>query len=99
MAKSATKDLDYILETMVGGGGRWQWRKALWLVPQYAANGIPLMLHMFTAYSPRHRCFVDACDDKNGSNNIDAPFVSFAIPKDHASSNFLKYVPGIKDLR
>ena len=50
-------DLDYILEDVVGGGGRWQWRKWLFLVPTYLAMGAPaLLMQMFSAYTPPHRC-------------------------------------------
>ncbi len=55
-------DIDSILDDIVGGGGRWQWTKLLLLVPQNFTNGLPLLLHMFTAYSPEHRCFVEGCD-------------------------------------
>ena len=49
-------DLDYILEDVVGGGGRWQWRKWLFLVPVYLAMGAPaLLMQMFSAYTPAHR--------------------------------------------
>ena len=50
------KDLDYVLEEVVGGGGRWQWRKWLFLVPTYLAMGAPaLLMQMFSAYTPTHR--------------------------------------------
>ena len=68
-SSSAPKDLDYILDDLVGGGGRWQWTKMLFLIPVYVAMGTPLLLHMFTAYTPDHRCFVPGCDDINNNNN------------------------------
>ena len=50
------KDLDDVLEEVVGGGGRWQWRKWLFLVPTYLAMGAPaLLMQMFSAYTPTHR--------------------------------------------
>ena len=53
---SKKMDLDYILEDVVGGGGRWQWRKWLFLVPTYLAMGAPaLLMQMFSAYTPAHR--------------------------------------------
>ena len=56
-------DFDYILDEIVGGGGWWQWKKCLLLIPSYLTNGVlPLLLHLFTAYTPPHRCFVDGCD-------------------------------------
>ncbi len=57
-------DFDYILDEIVGGGGWWQWKKCLLLIPQYLTNGLPLLLHMFTAYTPKHRCYVEGCDHK-----------------------------------
>ena len=60
------KDIDYILEKIVGGGHRWQWRTALLLVPIYISTGIPTLLHVFSAYTPKHRCFVKGCDRTNG---------------------------------
>ena len=59
----APRDLDYIMDEITGGGGWWQWKKALWLIPQYISSGLPLLLHMFAAYTPPHRCFVPGCDD------------------------------------
>ena len=54
-------DFDTILD-LVGGGGKWQWRKLFWLAPAHIAYGIPLLLHLFTAYAPSHRCYVQGCD-------------------------------------
>ncbi len=58
------RDFDYILEHIVGGGGWWQWTRCLLLIPQYLTNGLPLLLHTFTAYTPQHRCFVPGCDNE-----------------------------------
>ena len=51
----AGKDIDFILTNFVGGRGLWQWLAifAMWPVNFAALNA--LVLHMFTAYAPRHR--------------------------------------------
>ena len=46
--------LDFILETHVGGGGRWQWKQFLLLLAVNAAEA-PFMLHLYSAYTPSHR--------------------------------------------
>ena len=56
-------DFDFILDRVVGGGGRWQIRKSFFLVCTFVSGGLPLLLHLFTAYTPEHRCFVPGCDD------------------------------------
>ncbi len=57
------RDFDYILDEIVGGGGWWQWKKCLLFVPSYLTVGnLPLLLHLFTAYTPPHRCLVEGCD-------------------------------------
>ena len=92
------KDLDYILDNLVGGGGRWQWTKMMFLLPVYVAMGAPLLLHMFTAYTPDHRCFIPGCD--NDGNNATTfavgafateKYLKFALPKDTGGEGtFLK---------
>lgn len=94
------KDLDYILDHLVGGGGRWQWTKMVFLIPVYVAMGLPLLLHMFTAYTPEFRCLVPACDGvSNGNSSLSSgpaesfgteAFLEFALPKDNDEGNFLK---------
>jgi hypothetical protein len=86
------KDFDTILEDYVGGGGKWQWIKLLWLSPVHVACGIPLLLHMFSAYTPHHRCFVENCDilESTTGESINAAFLNFTTPMDHASSTFLR---------
>lgn len=82
-------DLDYILDEIVGGGGLWQWKKAMWLTPQYLAGGLPLLLHLFTAYTPPHRCYIEGCDF--GTNHpFNSSFLSFSVPTDGSSSTFLR---------
>ncbi|QQP50785.1 Organic cation transporter 1like [Caligus rogercresseyi] len=49
------------------------------------AGGIPLLLHMFTAFAPDHRCSIPVCDASNNTEWMD-----FAYPLSQKSSNFLK---------
>eukprot|EP00095_Tigriopus_kingsejongensis_P007773 maker-scaffold154_size301342-snap-gene-2.22 protein:Tk07773 transcript:maker-scaffold154_size301342-snap-gene-2.22-mRNA-1 annotation:"hypothetical protein BRAFLDRAFT_225757" len=81
-------DLDYILDEIVGGGGLWQWKKAMWLMPQYMAGGLPLLLHIFTAYTPPHRCFIEGCDSDEGSA-FQRDFLNFTIPMESVPKSFL----------
>ena len=60
------KDIDFILTNIVGGGGRWQWFMVFAMWPITFAAGYPALLHMFTAYEPRHRCAVPGCDPEIG---------------------------------
>ena len=82
-------DFDTILENYVGGGGKWQWRKLFWLAPAHIAYSIPILLHLFTAYAPSHRCFVQGCDSELNPD-FHASFLNFSTPTDHASSTFLR---------
>lgn len=86
---SGKKDFETILEDYVGGGGWWQWKKLIWLFPVHVACGIPLLLHMFAAYTPPHRCFVDGCDVPD-QPVFHGDFLNFTTPTDHASSTFLR---------
>ena len=49
------RDIDYILSNYVGGIGLWQWMIMLALWPINFASTNALILHMFTAFAPRHR--------------------------------------------
>jgi len=60
------EDFDAVLEDIVGGSGPWQWSKVFLMVPLFVTAGVPLLLHMFTAYTPKHRCKIDGCDDERG---------------------------------
>jgi hypothetical protein len=86
------KDFDTILEDYVGGGGKWQWMTLLWLSPIHVACTIPLLLHLFSAYTPGHRCFVENCDNLESSESLtfNAQFLNFTTPNDHASNTFLR---------
>ena len=60
------KDIDYIFENIIGGGGIWQWLVILLIWPIGIASEFPLLLHLFTAYEHKHRCYIPGCDDENG---------------------------------
>ena len=90
-------DFDTILEKYVGGGGKWQWLRLFWLFPLHVTFGIPILLHLFTAYTPNHRCYIRGCDH-TVNPEFHAPFLEFSTPKDHASSTFLRYFLRIKVL-
>ena len=55
-------DFDLLLDRVCGGGGRWQVKMSAMLVLTYLSGGLPLLLHLFTAYTPEHRCYVPGCD-------------------------------------
>ena len=87
--KEKNLDFDTILENYVGGGGKWQWSKIFWLAPGHIAFGIPVLLHIFAAYTPPHRCFINGCDS-NVNPAFEASFLDYSTPRDHASSTFLR---------
>jgi hypothetical protein len=49
---------------------------------------------MFSAYAPRHRCFIPGCDtDWSNSpfkNAIDASYTQFALPTEHQGTDMFK---------
>ena len=53
--KKEDYSLDFILETYVDGGGKWQWKQLLYLVIVISATQVPFYLHMYSAYTPNHR--------------------------------------------
>ena len=63
MSEDKLMDIDYILDTYVGGGNRWQWLTLMILCPTAWAAYYPVFLHIFAAFEPTHRCFVPSCDD------------------------------------
>merc|ERR1711876_10132 len=74
------KDIDYLLDNVIGGGGWGQWIVLLCQLPIGIASGLPTLIHMFAAYEPRHRCVIPNCEDSSNklSNTIKASFVQFA---------------------
>jgi hypothetical protein len=91
-SSATTKEFDYILESIVGGSGRWQWQKVLLLIPGWIATGGAgsLLIQMFSAYTPPHRCYVDGCDDQMELQEFKTEFLNFTVPKDDGGSNFLQ---------
>lgn len=91
MEKEAS--IDYILEHFVGGAGRFQVFVILFSAFVYHAGLYPLFLYIFAAYIPAHRCRVPICESDNQTSvdaNIFGPeWLSFAIPSEGSSSNFL----------
>ena len=79
---------DEILEQVVGGAGRWQWCTLITTLPMMMAGPVPLLLHLFTAYTPAHRCMVPACENPDNTS-INQPWLDIAIPKDYDDDNFL----------
>ena len=85
-------DLDHVMEHIVGGAGWWQWTRIAFMVLPYMGMSLNNLLHLFTAYTPKHRCRVHGCDESEASRDeeFDRPFLKFAVPMDEAGSNFLK---------
>ena len=59
------------------------------------ASSYALLIHMFSAFEPRHRCHVPNCDvDDNNSSNETSTFlphwIDFAIPNNSLTSEMLK---------
>ena len=72
------KDIDFILESIVGGNGLWQWKNVLILYPLLSVGGYPLFISIFAAYTPPHRCLIPVCDTPNSV--LDEPFMNFSAP-------------------
>ena len=90
----SVKDIDYIFENIVGGGGKWQWYIMLLTYPIMFASAPPCVLHLFTAYLPDYRCVVPNCD--TNLTSITADFLEFSVPKEHSSTEMFttaKYDP------
>merc|ERR1719400_1382407 len=90
------KDIDYLLDNVIGGGGWGQWIVLLCQLPIGIASGLPTLIHMFAAFEPRHRCYVPICEDTsnpivgNTSRSIHSEFVNYALPKEYGSSEILR---------
>ena len=72
------KDIDFILDNYVGGGGKWQWKILLIMFPVTWISGYPLFLDVYAAYTPVHRCYVDQCDSNTSAYNED--WLNIALP-------------------
>ena len=86
-----TNDIDFLLENYIGGGGWGQWLILICQYPIGMASGLPILIQMFAAFEPRHRCFVPTCDDSETTKNIaEAEFVQHAFPKEYGSSEMFR---------
>ena len=85
-----TNDIDYILENIVGDGGWGQWMILICTFPIGMVSGLPILIQMFAAFEPRHRCFVPNCDDNLNYNEIQTEFIKHALPKDYGSSEMFR---------
>ena len=85
--------MDYLLEHVVGAGGWGQWLILICQFPIGMASGLPILIQMFAAFEPRHRCFIPNCDNEgtsNITNNIHETFVQHALPKEYGSSEIFR---------
>ena len=71
-------NLDHIFENVVGGNSRWQWFTVFLLWPIAFASSFPWLLHLFTSYEVKHRCYVPNCDTPNTLFKED--FINFSLP-------------------
>ena len=81
------RSIDHILDKIVGGGGWGQWIIVIASYPVIYCS-MSLLMHMFTAFEPRHRCLVPLCD--NGTSKVQEPWLQFAIPSNQVSNEMLK---------
>ena len=65
-----TNDIDFLLENFIGGGGWGQWFILICQFPIGMVSGLPILIQMFAAFEPRHRCFVPTCDYSDTTKNI-----------------------------
>ena len=82
-----TKNLDYILENIVGGGGPWQWKTLFYFYPHLFISASTLLIHLLTAFQPSHRCYVDICESVDSS--ILSNWTKFVMPANSDASEFL----------
>ena len=85
--KPREKDMDYILEEIVGGNGWWQWRTTFILFPLSWIGGYPLFMSIFAAYAPPHRCLIEGCETGLGQG-LNASFLEFTTPKGEYVARF-----------
>ncbi len=85
---------DHVLDHYVGATGLWQWRQYALVLLQTFASMLPFMVHIFSAYTPEHRCRVDICEeeDHGGSTDVEVEpaWTKFAIPPNEEKVSFLK---------
>ena len=93
MDEQPRPSLDTILNEYVGGAGLYQWLCTLAMMLVKYGSIIPILLTVFTAYEPSHRCYIPECESLNGSkviNNIfKSAWLEFALPSEKSSNNYL----------
>ncbi len=77
---------DHVLDQFVGATGPWQWRQFVFVLVLNVCSSLPLMLHVFSAYTPEHRCQVPLCE----RGIFNETWTEFAIPENINKESFLK---------
>ena len=86
----AEEDFDYIIDEIVGGGdvGDFgQWLILFAVITVALCAGLPLFMHLFATFEPRHRCYVTECDRLNTTNVIEPEWISLTIPTIDTNGN------------
>ena len=83
-------DIDSILENIVGTGGWGQWMILMFTFPIVMSSELPILIQMFAAYEPRHRCFVQNCDNGIENNAIQTDFIQYALPIEYGSNEIFR---------
>ena len=83
-------DIDSILENIVGTGGWEQWMILMFTFPIVMSSELPILIQMFAAYEPRHRCFVQNCDNSIETNTIQTDFIQYALPIEYGSNEIFR---------
>ena len=86
--EEGNKTIDHILDKIVGGGGWGQWIIVIASYPIIYCS-MSLLMHMFTAFEPRHRCYIPVCDNTT-TQSVEDYYVEFAIPAGHISNEMLR---------
>ena len=93
MGEKLKASLDTILNEYVGGAGLYQWLSTLAMMLVKYGSIMPLLLTVFTAYEPSHRCYMPQCESLNGTkvtNDIfNHAWLQFALPTENSSNNYL----------
>ena len=93
MDEEQRESFDTILNVYVGGAGLYQWLCTLAMMLVKYGSIIPILLTVFTAYEPSHRCYVPQCESLNGSivtNDIfQSAWLENALPREKSSNNYL----------
>ena len=88
--ESPNLHFDHVLDHFVGAAGPWQWGQFAFILLFNLVNDLPLMIHIFSAFTPEHRCRVDICEGDQRPDQIHQDWTSFAIPPNMAKESFLK---------